>query len=203
MAGTRDRILAATNELFRRYGYNGTSLKQVTLTADVPTGSVYHFFPGGKDELARTVIETSGEVYRQLFEVIADAAADPVAAIADFFEGAAIVLEQTDFIDPCPIGTVAREVASANDELRRATSRVFVSWVDAAAGHFEAAGIPRRDSHELAITTVAALEGGFVLARAARDAEPLRAAGRNIRRLVMAAMTQGAADPGDGVTARR
>jgi len=170
--------------LFRRHGYHGTSLKQVTAAAAAPIGSLYHFFPGGKDELALAVITTSGEAYRQLFELIADAATGPADAMTDFFEGAADVLEETDYIDPCPIGTVAREVASTNDALRQATAGVFASWIDAAASRFEAEGLKREDAWQLATTIVAALEGGFVLARARRDSEPLRATGRSIRRLV-------------------
>ena len=185
---TRDRILTAANELFRRHGYNGTSVKQVTTAAAAPTGSLYHFFPGGKDDLALAVITTSGETYRQLFEFIADAATDAAGAVTDFFEAAARVLEETDFIDPCPIGTIAREVASTNDALRQATERVFTSWIDAATSRFEGQGMRRDNAEQLATTIVAALEGGFVLARARHDSEPLRTAGRYMRHLVDEAM---------------
>jgi AcrR family transcriptional regulator len=184
VTGTRDRILTATNELFRRHGYNGTSLKQVTTAAAAPTGSLYHFFPGGKDELTLAVITASGETYRQLFELIADAAIDPAAAVSDFFEAAARMLEESDFIDPCPIGTIAREVASTNDALRHGTDRVFTSWIDTATARFESHGVQHDRAQQLATTIVAALEGGFVLARARRDAEPLRAVGHCMRHLV-------------------
>lgn len=184
MATTRDRILTATNELFRRNGFNGTSVKQITIAARVPMGSLYHFFPEGKDQLAREAIETSGPAYQQLFEIIADEAASPAEAISNFFDGAAEVLEATDFIDICPIGTVAREVASTNDSLRESTAKVFASWITAAAARFEAAGVPGPEARGLATTVVASLEGGFMLARAARDTSPLLAIGTAIRLLV-------------------
>lgn len=197
MPTTRDRILTATNELFRRNGFNGTSIKQITVAAGVPMGSLYHFFPNGKVQLAQEAIETSGPTYEQLFEMIAGEAASPQAAIADFFDGAAEVLEATDFIDICPIGTVAREVASTNEMLRESTWKVFSSWVAAMAALFEAAGVPTREARQLATTVVAALEGGFMLARAARDTAPLRAIGAAIGLLVdttlaTAAVTTGA-----------
>jgi AcrR family transcriptional regulator len=181
---TRDRILTATNELFRRHGFNGTSIKQITLAAQVPMGSLYHFFPEGKDQLAREAIETSGPAYEQLFGIIADEAASPSEAITNFFEGAAEVLEATDFIDICPIGTVAREVASTNDSLRVSTAKVFASWITAVAARLEAAGVPGPEANGLATTVVASLEGGFMLARAARDTAPLLATGTAIRLLV-------------------
>src|SRR5262245_30032790 len=142
MRPTRERIVTATAELFRRQGYNGTGLKQVTQAAGAPVGSVYHFFPGGKDELAETVILTSGRAYQELFEAIYAEEGDPVAAVGAFFDGAAAVLAETGYVDACPIGTVALEVASTNDRLRQATEAVFDGWTDAAAAPLGAAGIP-------------------------------------------------------------
>jgi AcrR family transcriptional regulator len=195
MSSTRERILTATNELFRRNGFNGTSVKQITIAAQVPMGSLYHFFPDGKDQLAREAIETSGPAYQQLFEIIADEAATPEQAISDFFDGAADMLEATDFIDICPIGTVAREVASTNDPLREATWNVFTQWITALTVRFEAANMPNAEARGLATTVVAALEGGFMLARAARDTAPLLAIGAAIRTLVDASLSSGADGP--------
>ncbi len=189
MTTTRERLLAATNELFRRQGFNGTSMSEITKVSGSPTGSLYHFFPGGKDDLGAAVLTESGASYRALFELIADAAPDAATAVADFFEGAAVVLEETDYIDPCPIGTVAREVASTNDRLRRAADAVFDSWVEAAAEMFEHDGLARLDAEELATTVVAALEGGFILARTRGDAEQLRIIGRRMTALTAATLS--------------
>ncbi len=184
MVDTRERIVSATTELFRRRGFNGTSLKDITVAAQAPTGSLYHFFPKGKAQLAQAVITESGAAYQELYELIADAAADPVQAVGDFFDGAAEVLEQTDFIDVCPIGTVAREIASTDDRMRTATEQVFVGWIEASAARLRAAGMSDGAAVELSATIVAALEGGFILARSHRDGDVLRGIGRQIQALV-------------------
>ena len=77
MALTRDRIMVATNELFRRHGYNGTSLSQISHASGATIGSIYHFFPGGKEALALAVIDATGDVYRELFESIVAEAESP------------------------------------------------------------------------------------------------------------------------------
>jgi AcrR family transcriptional regulator len=187
---TRDRIVTATAELFRARGYHGTSLKQVTEASGAPIGSVYHFFPGGKVELAEAVLASTGASYRALFELIADAAPDPVTAIGDFFEGAAAVLEETGYLDACPIGTVALEVASSDERLRRATDAVFASWAEAAVTRLEAAGVGPAAARDLATTLIAGIEGGFMLSRAARSPEPMRTVGRAMGRLVAAALAE-------------
>lgn len=186
---TRDRLIAATTELFRRHGFNGTSMSAVTKAAHAPTGSLYHFFPGGKEELTETTLLTMGGVYRELFELFAATSETPSQAIANLFDGAADVLVESDYIDPCPIGTVAREVASTNDRLRLAAQTVFESWNQAATKMFIDAGLPVDEATALATTVIAAIEGGFVLTRASRDADVLRTIGRQMAQLVEITLT--------------
>ena len=64
---TKDRIIDSSAELFRRQGYNGTGVKQIVAAANAPFGSIYHFFPGGKEQLAAETIRASGQLYIQLF----------------------------------------------------------------------------------------------------------------------------------------
>jgi AcrR family transcriptional regulator len=164
-------------ELFRRQGYTGTGVKQIAAMASAPFGSLYHFFPGGKEQLGEEVIRSSGALYLQLFETIALQAPDAVTAVADFFSGAAQTLRETDYEDACPIATVALEVASTNEPLRQATADVFETWIDAATAYFGAAGIDADAAQALALSVLSLLEGGFVFSRAMRCTEPLEAAG--------------------------
>lgn len=100
-------------------------------------------------------------------------------------EGVAVGdLHQPPYLDPCPVATVALEVASANDRLRQATADVFGSWIDGATERYAAAGIPEAKAREIGISLIAALEGAFVLSRALRSTEPLEIAGRTVTALV-------------------
>jgi len=118
MTTTKERILDTTAELFKRYGFTGTGLKQIVADANAPFGSVYHHFPGGKAELGEAVIRRSGQMYLELVMSVFDSAPDPLSAVDAIFAGAAAVLSATDYIDACPIATVALEVASSNEPLR-------------------------------------------------------------------------------------
>ena len=185
---TKSRILDATAELFMRYGYTGTGLKQIVADANAPFGSLYHHFPGGKQELGVEVIHRSGTMYFELVTGIFDAAPDVVSGVHDCFAGAAEVLRATDYADACPIETVALEVASTNEPLRAATAEVFESWIEGATVRFRAAGIDDRKARELSISLIALLEGAFVLCRAARTTEALETAGRTAAAAVEAAL---------------
>jgi AcrR family transcriptional regulator len=176
-AATRDRILEATAELFRRHGYTGTGLKQIVASASAPFGSVYHHFPGGKEQLGAEVVRASGAMYYELFELIMDASPDVVSGVESFFAGAAETLRRTDYADACPIATVALEVASTNEPLREATADVFESWFEGATARFAAAGIEPERARRLAISMLCGLEGAFVFCRATKSTEALEVAG--------------------------
>src|SRR2546421_5079510 len=115
---TKDRILDTTAELFRRYGYTGTGLKQIVAEANAPFGSIYHFFPGGKQHLGEEVIRRSGRMYQELVEAVFDATPDVVTGTRDAFTRAAAVLEETDYADDCPDGAGTRQVARTDEMLR-------------------------------------------------------------------------------------
>ena len=189
-AGTKERIVGTTGELFRRQGYTGTGLKQIVAEAGAPFGSIYHFFPGGKQQLAAEVIRTSGRAYQELVETILDQAPDALTAMATGFAAAAETLVATNYADACPIATVALEVASTDETLRAATAEVFAAWVDAGAARFERWGFGTSDARRLAIVFITSLEGAFVLCRAARDTEALTAAASAVTAAVRAAQEE-------------
>ena len=190
MADTKDRIVNASAELFRRNGYTGTGLKQIVTEASAPFGSLYHFFPGGKEELGEEVIRTSGKFYGQLIEAILDPAPDLLTGVNDFFTGAAATLRETDYADACPIATIALEVASTNEPLRKACAEVFDSWIVATTDRLTEAGIPDRRARELAISILALLEGAFVLSRTARSTKPVETAGATAAEIVQTALVE-------------
>jgi AcrR family transcriptional regulator len=174
---TRDRILAAAAQLYGRYGYTGIGLKQVAAESGAPIGSLYHFFPGGKDQLAAEALRLSGHGYQILVEGIFDSAPDLISGIQAAFAGAAEVLEASGYADACWIETVALEVASTNEPLRLVTAEIFERWIDAATRLVEAGGVPAAEARQLGIAIITGLEGAFVLSRSLRSREPLLATG--------------------------
>lgn len=185
---TKDRILDTTAELFRRYGYTGTGLKQIVAEARAPFGSIYHFFPGGKEELGKAVIQRSGQMYQELFEAIMDGSPDVVTGVENLFIGAAEVLIQSEYADACPIATVALEVASASEPLREATAGVFEGWIESGTTRFAAAGVPGVRARELAIEMICCLEGAFILCRSMRSTGPMEVMGKAIVKAVREAV---------------
>jgi AcrR family transcriptional regulator len=184
VSDTRERIVEATAALFMQQGYSASGLKTIAEAGDATTGSLYHFFPGGKAELAAATLRHAGARYAELVMAVIDAAPDPVTAMQDCFAAAGELLRATDYVDACPIATVALEVASSDESLRLVTAEIFDGWLRAAAERFEAAGIGADRARDLATLFIAALEGGFLLSRAAKDATAMERLGRSVVSLV-------------------
>jgi AcrR family transcriptional regulator len=185
---TRTRIVEAGAGLLWRQGYPGTGVKQIVEAARAPFGSVYHFFPGGKEELAVEAIRWSGGVYGQLVDAYFDPADDIVEALRMTLAGAAGHLHDSDFADACPIATVALEMSSASEPIRGACADVFEGWTGSLAGRFAAAGIDDDAARALALVCLSLLEGAFVLCRATRTTEALEAAGAAAESLARTAL---------------
>lgn len=188
MGSAKERILDASSELFRRQGLTGTGIKQILDQAQAPFGSLYHHFPGGKDELAAETVKRAGAYYGQLVTEKLLAEPDLVSGVREAFVAAGRDLAATGYADACPIETVALEVASTNERLRLATAEVFDSWLDGLTALMRSEGIEATQARALAHTILAALEGAFVLARAARRTDALDACADAMARLVESAL---------------
>lgn len=173
MEATKDRILNAGSELFCVQGYAGTGIKQILLAANTSFGSLYHFFPGGKEHLGTEVIRQSGALYIERFVDISVQAHDTPDAVGRFFEDAANRLRESDFADASSIATMALEATNTNEPLRRAAAEVFDGWVEIIAEYLVTRGVAHRTARRLSFAIPALMEGALVLARTMRSLEPL------------------------------
>jgi AcrR family transcriptional regulator len=194
---TRERIVDVSADLMRRQGYTATGVKQIVTAAQAPFGSLYHHFPGGKEQLGAEAIRASGALYEQLIPAVFDPAPDLPTAVRAFFAGAGEHLKATDFADACPIATVALEVSSSSEVMRVACAEVFERWLAAGVERFVAGGLSEQRARELAVSMFAALEGAFVLARATRSIESLTVAGELCTHEVERALAHAAEERAD------
>ncbi|HTZ08638.1 MAG TPA: TetR/AcrR family transcriptional regulator [Acidimicrobiales bacterium] len=196
---TRERILEAGAALVRRQGYEATGIKQIAAAARAPFGSLYHFFPGGKEELGAEIVRRAGARYGRLFPAVLDRSPDLVQGVRAFFAAAAVHLEESDFADACPIATVALESSSRSETLRAACAEVFEAWITDGTERVVDAGVPPERARSLVVGLLGALEGAFVLCRAARSTEALEVAGAAGAAATAAAL---AGDSGPGLGSR-
>jgi AcrR family transcriptional regulator len=177
---TDQRIVLAMAELLRVQGYAASGVQQLAQAAQAPIGSIYHHFRGGKREVAAAALRQAGAAYIQLLPMLLDQHDDLATAIDAAFAAAADDIANTGWANMCPVGTVAGEIADTEPELRQVAEEVIASWVDEGSRYLAGRGLSRTDAQTAMYALLAALEGGFLLARAQRAIEPLLAAGHAV-----------------------
>ncbi|MEU6265920.1 TetR/AcrR family transcriptional regulator [Saccharopolyspora shandongensis] len=175
---TDQRIVNAMAELLRVQGYAATGIQQLAKASGAPTGSIYHFFKGGKREVAAAALRQTGATYIELLPLLLDRHADLATGIEAAFAAAAEDLAQTGWANMCPVGTVTGEIADVEPQLREVADEVIASWIDEGSRYLASRGLSDADARAAMYALLSALEGGFLLARGQRSTEPLLAAGR-------------------------
>jgi AcrR family transcriptional regulator len=173
-------MIVSTALLVRERGARATSLDAILAHSGAPRGSVYHHFPGGREQLLREATDYAGDyVARRLERQSGD---DPLAALDALFDQYRTNLLATDFRAGCPVVAVAIESSEDGPDLRECTLAAFDRWRQAIASSMERSGVAPARADELAVHTIAAFEGAIILSRAYRDLEPLERVRRQLRR---------------------
>lgn len=182
--GTRERILEATFRLLQRHGYEGMAIKQIAGEAGAALGSVYHFFPGGKEELAAEAIRAGGHEFAGTLRTSLDSETDPGKAVVACTRALAADLRKADWVAGCSFATTAIETADGAPQVRLAISEAVERWQSVVAERLFAGGLRKADARDLAYTLVCVLEGATLACQTARDDKPLRLAGKHFARLI-------------------
>jgi len=172
------RIEAAAAELLARRGYEGMGMKSLSDTSQAVYGSIYHHFPGGKEEIAVRAVHLAGEQISPLLEAVFAPDADTKGALEAMFAFMADRLAAGEWTLGCPVGTPALDGGATSEKVLQACSEVLAGWERIIAAHLRAKGHTGARSDALAATVLATYEGATVMARAHRDAAVLQAAGR-------------------------
>jgi TetR/AcrR family transcriptional regulator, lmrAB and yxaGH operons repressor len=161
----RADIVPLLAEVFRAHGYEGTTLGLISQATGLGKGSLYNFFPGGKEEMARAVLASvDGWFTAQIYAPLRQAD-DPDHAIAAMFVAVDRYFRSGGRV--CLVGAMALDAARDvfADEIRG----YFVGWIDALAAALRRRGEAARDARHKAEQAVLAIQGALVMARALDD----------------------------------
>jgi AcrR family transcriptional regulator len=183
-AETRRRMIEETAMLLQRQGLHGTGLLDVLEASGLPKGSLYHHFPGGKEELAVEAVKLSEQAVLRRIDRAWEAATDVAGFGRELAAGYVRRLRRSDFSDGCPVAAVALEGAPGSHRLREASAEALTHWIDAIARHLVESGRTAERAHTQATAIICALEGALMLARATRTEEPVEAIGAELSRLL-------------------
>ena len=155
-------MIESTVILLAKQGYRATSFDAVLEASGAPRGSIYHHFPGGKDQLIAAAIDLAGE--RAIAVLDTMTGSNPTAVVDRFIAMWRTVLDRSDFAAGCSV--LAVTVSAETPELRERAGEIFKAWRGRLAELFVAGGIKQSAAQAFATTVVAASEGAVAQSRA-------------------------------------
>jgi TetR/AcrR family transcriptional regulator, lmrAB and yxaGH operons repressor len=169
----RGAIVRAAVTLFRRNGYAATGINEIAEVSGAPKGSLYHYFPNGKDEIAEAAIRFAGAGLVTTLEKLEKEHDSASAMIRAYCRLLAGWMAKSGFRDGCPISTTLLESAPQSADLTAAGREAFGGWCAVIARALVRDGFGKADAKRLATLAVSAIEGALILARVEASAAPI------------------------------
>ncbi|PST18113.1 TetR/AcrR family transcriptional regulator [Rhizobium sp. JAB6] len=156
--------IALVAEVFRELGYEGASMSEITARTKLSKGSLYHFFPGGKEEMAAEIMANIDAWFvTEMFKPLEEE--EPRAAIARMWETTDSYFRSGRRV--CLIGAFALD--ETRDRFSAAIGGYFHRWIESLCGALLRAGAPGAEAKMLAEEAVGGIQGALTLARALGD----------------------------------
>lgn len=176
-ARTRARIVDAAARLIHERGVASTTLDDVRTAAEVSGSQLYHYF-ADKDELIQAVIDHQADT---ILGNQRQADLGSIEGLADWRDMVVTHAKRTQAKGGCPLGSLGGQLAEADPEARALIATGFDQW-SAAIGdglrtlHATGNLASEIDPDDLAVTLLAVLQGGLLLAQVHRDTSALETA---------------------------
>jgi len=174
MDSTKDRLVFAAMTLFAEKGYGSTSVADILKAADANAGSLYHAFPTKQDLLVAVLGAYQLGIEPMLLAPAWHGVEDPIERVFALLAAYRRMLEVSDCLYGCPIGSLALELHEPDPPVREGLAVNFEGWVANVRACFDAAGdrLPAgTDTQRLAVFVLTVMEGGVMQARTHRTLE--------------------------------
>ena len=173
IAKHKQNLIVCAMRLFRRQGYASTGLNQILEESGAPKGSLYHYFPGGKEELGLAAIRHAGELISEMLREIAADSTTPEEFVESYCRTMAGWMKESGFQSGCPVATTLLETVPHSPQLTQAGNAVFDEWIGIISRVFDRDS-PAADARSQAEQLVSLMEGALLLSRVRQSEHPIR-----------------------------
>jgi TetR/AcrR family transcriptional regulator, lmrAB and yxaGH operons repressor len=147
--------------LFRQYGYDGATLSKISGATGLGKASLYHHFPGGKDEMVEVVLDYLEHWLDQNIVQMLNGPGDPVSRLQQMCDRLSAVYDGGKL--PCLSAILL--MGSARDVFHDRVNGIYRAWIDAIAHVFIASGMDETLAQQCGEDGVIAIQGALILAQ--------------------------------------
>jgi AcrR family transcriptional regulator len=173
---SKDEVIAILVETFRRDGYDGASIATLSKATGLGKSSLYHYFPGGKVDMATQVLAAVQDWIERRMVATLTGGGTPRARLARTLD---LISEFYDHgSKACVVGHLCASVDRR--QFQKPLDRVLRTWIGAIGALLVEAGFSERVARERAEDAVIRIQGALVVSGGLADPAPFQ---RAIRRL--------------------
>lgn len=184
MSNAREQILQTTCDLLEKQGYHGTGLNEIVRESGAPKGSLYYYFPEGKEQITAEAVLHSGQATSERIRSGLAASRNPATAIHDFILLIAENVERSGFAAGSPLTAVAMETATQSQRINLACREAYDLLQFAFRDKLLESGLTQKKAEEMGTFITASIEGGIILSRVSHSADPLRLVAKQLKVLL-------------------
>jgi TetR/AcrR family transcriptional repressor of lmrAB and yxaGH operons len=178
---SRDEIVVRLFDLFRHAGYEGVSIGDISQATGLGRSSLYHYFPGGKADMAAAVVGFAKQwVAANILAPLRDAT--PLETRIDRMLAAVRGLYR-DGAAPCLVASML--LSRGRDPVDADVGALIRGWIDELAATLEREGLSAGDAAERATAGIIVIEGALIVARAAERLDIFDAALAQARHILL------------------
>lgn len=181
----KDVLIETASGLFQLRGYYGVGLNDIIEESGIPKGSLYHYFPNGKEELAVAAVNHSQEHVLLEIQDVFERVENPIHAIQELIYQLSDKFGDGHTLVGSPIGTIAGEKHSTSEPIRIACQLAFERWQSVYKEKLIEIGYSQTQSENLSTVLNALIEGGILLSLTKKSGKPLREIADQIPLLLM------------------
>jgi TetR/AcrR family transcriptional repressor of lmrAB and yxaGH operons len=170
--------------LLEKQGYHGTGLNEIVKESHAPKGSLYYYFPEGKEQITAEAVLQSGHATSERIRLGLGESSSASKAVHDFVLKIAENVEASGFAAGSPLTAVAMETATTSERINLACREAYGMLEAAFNKKLLESGFTKAKAEELATFIVASIEGGIILSRVHHTAEPLRMVAKQLKVLL-------------------
>ena len=179
---SRDEVVEKLMLVVRRSGYDGASLSELSKATGLGKSSLYHYFPDGKDDMVRAVLDhLQSQLRASVFAPLREPGPatrrvqEMVKTLDAFYRGGR---------EACVLGNLV--LGTSRTRFRGHLQAIFDEWIEALAAALADGGLSRTLARSRAEDAVIRIEGALVLAGGMDDVGLFTRALRQLPRELLA-----------------
>ncbi len=165
-AKTKDELIRNLTDVFRKSGFNGTTLSKLTEGTNLERASLYHYFPNGKNQMAEAILdhilfELNEKVLAKL--KLSDLSSKErltqmLEAANEFYDNGSVLC----FITIFSIGELSTKISAT-------IASAVEHWLGLLEQNFREQGLS--SPQESARSALACIQGGLILSHVTKNKE--------------------------------